>query len=148
MKAILVESSNGYMAKNATDPVDWSPSLDKKIFNMLTTVGGVCVCSKYTYGVLPQKMLNDPARQFIIAERTGDKSLQSLNVIYPNAYLIGGPTFLKAAYDAGVVDMIIINTMQTPIESTDRYKNPFHGNLPQPIKEIRFDELTVRIYKI
>ena len=147
MKAIFVESANGYMARNATDTMSWTPILDKQIFKLLTTIGGVCVCSKHTYNLLPEKMLNDSGRRFIVADKTGRKSLPALNILYPNAFLIGGPAFLKAAYDLSVIDTIIISTTKTQIESSDRYKNPFRGNLRAPITTINFDDLTIRIYK-
>ncbi|MBP5485917.1 MAG: hypothetical protein J6Y07_04405 [Alphaproteobacteria bacterium] len=147
MKTILVESSNGYMAKGPNDTMTWTPVLDKQIFKLLTTIGGVCVCSKHTYNLLPQKMLNDPAREFIVAEKTGAKSLPALNIVHPGAYLIGGPVFLKAAYNMSVIDTIIIATTKEPIESNERYKNPFYGNLREPVTKINFDELIVRIYK-
>ena len=147
MKAILVESANGYMATGPNDTMTWTPVLDKQIFNLLTTIEGKCVCSKHTYSLLPQKMLNDPAREFIVAEKMGAKSLPVLNIRYPNAFLVGGPVFLKAAYDMSVVDTIIISTTRKPIESTERYRNPFYGKLREPVKTINFDGLTVRIYK-
>lgn len=147
MKAILVESANGYMATGPNDTMTWTPVLDKQIFNLLTTIESKCVCSKHTYSLLPQKMLNDPAREFIVAEKMGAKSLPVLNIMYPNAFLVGGPVFLKTAYDMSVIDTIIISTTRKPIESTERYKNPFYGNLREPVKTINFDGLTIRIYK-
>ncbi len=147
MIAILVESKNGYMAKGPNDNMSWTPVLDKQIFQLLTTFNNVCICSKHTYTLLPQKMLSDPAREFIVAERVGSKSLPALNIVYPNACLIGGPEFLKSAYNLSVIDTIIISTTKTPIEPNERYKNPFNGNLPNPITTINFGELTVKMYK-
>ena len=147
MKAVFVESSNGYMARNATDNMLWTPILDKHIFKLITTIDGTCVCSKHTYKLLPQKMLNDPARKFIVAEHTGSKSLPVLNILYPNATLIGGPKFLLAAYNMSVIDTMIITTTDSPIESRPAFKNPFAGNLRAPISTICFQEMTIRIYK-
>ncbi len=147
MIAILVESANGYMAKGPNDTMSWTPVLDKQIFRLLTTINKVCVCSKHTYTLLPQKMLSDPAREFIEAEKVGSKSLPALNNINKDAYLIGGPMFLKEAYNMSVIDTIIISTTKTPIEPNERYKNPFNGNLPNPITTINFDELTIKVYK-
>lgn len=147
MKAVFVESSNGYMARNATDNMLWTPILDKQVFKLITTIDGVCVCSKHTYGLLPQKMLNDPARKFIVAEHIGSKSLPALNILYPNATLIGGPRFLLAAYNMSVIDTMVITTTDSPIESRLKFKNPFAGNLREPISTIYFKEMTIRIYK-
>ena len=124
-----------------------TPVLDKQIFRLLTTINEVCVCSKHTYTLLPQKMLSDPARKFIVAEKVGNKSLPALNIVYPHAYLIGGPEFLNSAYNLSVIDTIIISTTRTQIQSSERYKNPFIGNLRAPITTINFDDLTIRVYK-
>ena len=71
MKAIFVESLNGYLARGPDDDMLWTPPLDKKIFKLLSfAFGGVYVCSKQTYNLLPEKMRLDPAREFIIASRS------------------------------------------------------------------------------
>lgn len=149
MKAIFVESGNGYLAKGPDDDMSWTPSLDKKIFKLLTYVyGGICVCSKRTYELLPLKMRNDSNRTFICADRTGSRSLQHLNILFPNAVLIGGPTFLKAAFDAGVIDIFIVTTVEKTIKNNPKYENPFLNMLlmANQIGEVEFDDLTVRLY--
>lgn len=149
MKAIFVESLNGYMAKGPDDDMLWTPSLDKKIFRLFTSAyGGVCICSRNTYNLLPRKMIGDVNRRFIVATRTGQTTLRSLNKIYPNAVLIGGPTFLKSAFDEGVIDTFIVTTVKKSIKNNERYENPFIDEL---IKldtqcEVDFNEMTVRIY--
>lgn len=148
MKALFVESSNHYLAKGANDTMTWTPILDKQIFKLLTTISGVCVCSKHTYGLLPQKMLADQARKFIVADKTGNKSLPVLNLLYPNAYLIGGPVFLREAYKSCVIDTVIVSTTNEPIESTERYKNPLLDYLKHPTSIVKYDGLIVRVYKI
>lgn len=149
MKAIFVESSNGYLAKGPDDDMSWTPSLDKKIFKLLTYVyGGVCICSKRTYELLPLKMRNDSNRTFICADRTGSRSLQHLNMLFPNAVLIGGPTFLKAAFDAGVIDTFIVTTVEKTIKNNSKYENPFIDLLLKANQtgEVEFNDLVVRIY--
>ncbi|MCQ2574972.1 MAG: hypothetical protein MJ156_02630, partial [Alphaproteobacteria bacterium] len=86
MNAIFVESHNNYMAKSATDDMSWTPSLDKRIYKLLTYIyGGVCVCSKNTYALLPNKMKSDPNRLFIVAQRDGENNLIELDKRYHNA---------------------------------------------------------------
>jgi len=150
MKAVFVESLNGYMAKDATDDMLWTPSIDKKIFRLLTvSFGGVCVCSNNTYGLLPKKMLCDEHRTFIIASKSGPYTLKRLNERFPNAVLIGGPRFLRAAYDEGVIDTFIVNTVKKSIKNNSRYENPFIDELVQLETqcEIDFGEIVVRVYK-
>lgn len=146
MKAIFVESANGYMAKGPDDDMLWTPSLDKKIYRLLSfALGGVYVVSDVTYKLLPQKMLNDPNRTFIVAEITGPNSLINLNKKYPQAILIGGPTFLKAADKLNLIDTYIITTVNEEIQSSEEFKNPF--TLDSPICTINFGCMYINIYK-
>ena len=150
MKAVFVESLNGYMAREANDDMLWTPSIDKKLFRLLSiSFGGVCVCSNNTYSLLPKKMLCDEHRTFIIASRTGYCSLKQLNERFPNAILVGGPRFLKAAYDEGVIDTFIVTTTKKTIKNNSKYENPFIDELIQLDTqcEIDFGEIVVRVYK-
>ena len=150
MKAIFVESENGYLAKGPKDDMMWTPSLDKKLFRLLSLAfGGIYVCSKHTYMLLPKKMLQDENRQFIVAEHAGINSLYHLNKAFPNAVLLGGPTFLKAAYNAKVIDTFIVTTVDIRIRNNSRYENPFIDVLLQAdmLGEVKFEGLTVRVYK-
>ena len=150
MKAVFVESSNGYIAQGPEDNMLWTPQTDKKIFRLISSLyGGVCICSRRTYDLLPKKMLYDENRKFIVAEKTGCKSLRQLNKSYPNAILIGGPTFLKAAYEENVIDTFIVTTLKfKSIKNNDLYENPFIDELVRldTKAEVDFGELVVRIY--
>jgi len=150
MKAIFVESSDGYLARGSNDDMMWTPALDKKVFKLLSySLGGVCVCSRHTYNLLPDAMRNDKNRKFIVAGKSGINSLENLNKKHPNAVLIGGPRFLTVAYGAGVIDTFIITTVNTVINGTSEYKNPFEKVLAniKPQCEIGFDEMVIRVYK-
>lgn len=149
MKAVFVESLNGYMARGANDDMLWTPSIDKKLFHLVSSAyGGVCVCSANTYSLLPKKMLYDEHRTFIIANRTGPYTLKKLNERFPNAVLIGGPRFLKAAYDEGVIDTFVVTTTKRSIKNNSKYENPFIDELIRLDTkcEIDFGEIVVRIY--
>ncbi len=147
MKAIFVESQNGYLAKSDSDDMLWTPALDKKIFKLLTyACGGVCVCSKKTYDLLPYQMLNDKNRKFIVATHDGATSLPQLNTRFPNAVLIGGPTFLTQAYKHNVIDTFIVTTTTTTIESSEKFKNPFREILTNPQTTINFPDMVINIY--
>lgn len=150
MKAIFVESLNGYLAHSANDDMLWTPSLDKKIFKLLSfAFGGVYVCSQHTYSLLPDIMRGDKNRQFVIADKTGEKSLTVLNKKYPNGVLIGGPRFLTVAYNSGVIDTFIITTVNKNIPGVAEYKNPFTEILAKQGAncEIKFPDMVVRVYK-
>ncbi|MBO4583160.1 MAG: hypothetical protein J5714_03855 [Alphaproteobacteria bacterium] len=149
MKAIFAESSNGYMARGPKDDMSWTPGLDKKIFSLLTVFdSGKCVCSNKTYALLPQKMLSDPARRYIIAEKTGPNSLVALNQVYhDDAILIGGPTILKEAYNLSILNTIVVTTVKTEIMADPKYKNPLADVLKNPVKRIDFGGFVISVYK-
>ncbi len=147
MKAIFVESLNGYLARDDKDNMAWTPVLDKKIYKLLTyAFGGTCICSQLTYNLLPKKMIQDSNRKFIIAERNGPNSLTSLSQLYPNGVLIGGPTFLMAAYNLGIIDTFIITTINININSTNKYRNPFRTILSAPNCKIQLPDMTISIF--
>ena len=147
MKAIFVESCNGYLARGAGDVMDWTPPLDKKLFKLLTfAYDAVYVCSRRTFDLLPSKVRMDKVRMFLVAQHSGNMSLTNLNVDFPNAILVGGPVFLRAAYDLGVIDTFVITTVNKNIVSSDEYKNPFSNILPKPSATVQFDGMTVRVY--
>lgn len=147
MKAVFVESYNGYMAKSDTDDMRWTGAFDKKMFKLLTySFGGVCVCSKHTYSLLPDVMKRDVNRRFIVAEREGKYALPALNKTFPNAVLVGGKTFLTAAYNLGVIDTFVITTLNEPILGAEQHKNPFRKILTNPACEVIFPDLIVRVY--
>ncbi len=137
------------MARGPEDDMSWTPGLDKKIFSLLTVFdSGVCVCSNKTYKLLPQKMLADPARKFIVAEKTGQNSLVALNQVYrDDAILIGGPTILKAAYDLSILNTIVVTTVKTEFMADPKYMNPLVDVLKNPVKLIDFGGFVISVYK-
>ena len=149
MKAIFVESLNGYLARGPDDDMLWTPSLDKKLFKLLSfAFGGLYVCSQHTYDLLPITMRNDINRRFITADKDGKNSLKELKKKYPNGVLIGGPRFLVAAYDIGAIDTFIITTVNKNISGPAEYKNPFAEKLAKQGAncEIKFEDMVVRVY--
>jgi hypothetical protein len=92
-------------------------------------------------------MLDDPARTYIVAEKVGSKSLPALNNVYPDAILIGGPAFIKVAYNMSILDTIVVTTTKSNITGDPKYKNPLIKNLRHPTTQIDFGDIIVRIYK-
>ncbi len=149
MKAVFVESLNGYLAHGPDDDMSWTPSLDKKLFKLLTfAYGADYVCSRRTFDLLPENVRMDKNRNFYVAKSSGNMSLWQLGYDFPNAVLVGGPTFLKAAYDLGVIDTFVITTVNKEIIADEKYKNPFREILPEPSGTIPFDDMIVRIYYV
>ena len=149
MKTMFVESANHYLAKGPNDDLRWTGVLDKKLFRLLTSFGsGVCICSKHTYNLLPQNMLADPARRYIVAEKTGKNSLVALNQVHPGAFLICGPKLLQIAYNLSILDTIVVTTTKFDIDGDEKYKNPLVKNLKNPTTKIDFGDIILSIYKM
>lgn len=139
------------MARGADDDMRWTPRMDKQIFRLLAAVSGdVYVCSKNTYALLPSAMRGDVQRRFYVAARDGENSLINLGANFPNAILMGGPAFLRAAYDMNLIDTFVVTTLDMSIDGDARYRNPFNevlANVP-PVCALRFPDMTVRVYRV
>lgn len=109
MNTIIVETEDGYIAKDNSDILDWDIIIDKYIFKLISLYSKNIITSKNTYKLLPQKMKEDPYRNIIIAEREGALSLECLYKKYPDALIIGGCNFINNAINKGIISKIIIN---------------------------------------
>lgn len=109
MNTIIVETDDGYIAKDNNDILDWGIVIDKYIFKWVSLCSKNIITSKNTYKLLPQKMKEDPDRNIIIAEKEGPLSLEYLYKKYPDALVIGGCNFINSAINKGIISKIIIN---------------------------------------
>ena len=125
MKALYATSFNGYMAKGPDDDMSWTGKVDKQLFKLITTVAQVCVISKNLSNMLPDKVLKDPNRKFIICDKDVDeRNLRKCNFWYSDAILLGGPLFIKEALKEDVIDMVIECVVQDVIFANTRYEKP------------------------
>ena len=127
MKAIFVESLNGYLAKGPNDDMSWTPTLDKKIFKLLSfALGGIYFCSKRTFNLLPEVMTTDPNRHFeIVDHHYNNDDWYLASKLFSNAVVLGGPTFLKAVYDKG----LIVQTKPGAVPQKKRYLGQYRTKL-------------------
>ena len=151
MKAIFVESLNGYLAKGPNDDMSWTPTLDKKIFKLLSfALGGIYFCSKRTFNLLPEVMTTDPNRHFEIVDHNySNDDWYLASKLFSNAVVLGGPTFLKAVYDKGLIDTFIVTTTLETIQGTPGYENPFTEILKTwtCVCETTLKNMIIKVYK-
>ncbi len=102
MKLILGISSDGYFACGPNDDMSWLDPMDKKIFRILTSVGGVCGVSAKTAESMPTLL---GRRVQIISRQPGvGVSLGVFAGVNPNGWLLGGPKLARAALEEGLID--------------------------------------------
>lgn len=125
MKALYATSFNGYMATGPDDDMSWTGTADKQLFKLITTVAKECVISKNLSVMLPDKVLRDPNRKFIICDRNiEERNLKRCNFWYKDSILLGGPLFIKEALGEDVLDMVIECVVQDVIFANIRYEKP------------------------
>lgn len=150
MNTIIVQTKDGYMAEQDEDNLNWSSGLDKKIFKICSILSEINICSEKTYSLLPQKMKEDKNRKFIIVKKTGNNTLNILNKKYPRGLLISGPHLLNIAKNMGILNLIIINTLDyESVNKNKRFKTPFNKHEIIHIAEMQLSKnLVTNIYKM
>lgn len=151
MKFLCAISPDGFMATGPNDDMNWTPRIDKRIFQLVSSINnGICFVSEQTKKNMPQNLRG---RTLIPISRTG-LTLQLAGKNFPNSLIVGGPTLLKAASHLGLIDELIINQVNTslsPFLSTPKeYKFPFAALkhlLGNKIISIDFGEITTSIYR-
>lgn len=126
MIGLYAVSFNGYMADGPDDDMKWTGKLDKKIFKLLTTISRDVVVSKNLYNMLPESVLKDDSRNFLLCDRNNvGKTLSKYDYWYRPKITIGGPRYIKACLDEKVLDTIIeVEIKNKIIFANSRYEKP------------------------
>jgi hypothetical protein len=98
----MAVSGDGYLARGPDDDMSWTGPLDKAVFRALTAIGGVVAAGSHTFDLMP-KVLH--GRTLLRLSRTSilSWSLEQLARVQPGAWLVGGPTVVRAALDSNLV---------------------------------------------
>jgi dihydrofolate reductase len=151
MKFICAISPDGYMAQGPNDNMSWTPKIDKKIFQLISSLNnGICFVSEQTMKNMPQNLIG---RTLIPISRKG-LTLQLAEKMFPNSLLIGGPTLLRAANQLNLIDELIINQVNTSLQPfigvSEEYRFPFEELqhiITNKIISIEFGDVTTSIYR-
>lgn len=98
LKLIMAVSSDGYLARGPDDDMRWTGKLDKTLFHLMTSVGGVCGTGSKTWSFMPTL----PGRLLLRLTRSGT-SVREFSERYPGAWLLGGPTVARGALEMDLV---------------------------------------------
>lgn len=104
LRAIMACSRDGFFCRSEHDDMSWTSAADKAVFRMLTQqVDGLCAASARTLGCMPESL---PGRRLVCVERRprlsvrlDSVSLEELAERPDGAWLLGGPTLLRAALE-------------------------------------------------
>ena len=99
MKLIMAVSVDGFVARDELDDMSWTSSTDKKIFRILTSVGGICAVGSKTYATMPQILTG---RSLLKLSRNG-LTLRFLTSINTSIWLLGGQTIALEAFKLGYI---------------------------------------------
>lgn len=105
MKLIMGMSSDGYVAREPDDCMDWLGSDDKAAFRILTSVGGDCFVSRKTRLLMPVTL---PGRTLYTVTREPDGedelTLQDAAQRFPEGWLLGGQHLALVALRTTLID--------------------------------------------
>ena len=102
LKLVLGMSADGVLAKGRNDSMAWLSDDDKKVFRLLTGVGGVCGAGIRTALVMPRNLRG---RMVLGLSRHG-LTVQDFAARHPGAWLLGGPTVARVAWDSDLIDEV------------------------------------------
>ena len=91
-------SADGFLARGPDDDMTWTGPADKRVFRVLTGVGGMCAVGTRTWELMPSL----EGRQVIPISQNG-YTLARLWDEHPDTWLLGGPTVARAALRLGLV---------------------------------------------
>jgi len=104
MRLIMVVSADGYVARDEHDDMSWTGTADKKIFRILTGVGGICAVGSKTYAMMPSVL---HGRALVCLSRKG-LTLIDLHRLEkcPDIWLLGGQTVALEALRLGIISEV------------------------------------------
>lgn len=132
LKLILAVSADDRLAHGPDDDMRWTGKTDKKVFQLLTSVGAVCGVGSRTWELMPEL----PGRHVIPLSRRDGLALRKRPELrpydygsppvdlqyavehamtlgrfahaHPSGWLLGGPTVAMEALSCGMVDQVFM----------------------------------------
>jgi len=104
MKLIMATSRDGFVARNESDDMSWTGSIDKAVFRLLTSTSSVLAVSAKTLQCMPKEL---PGRGKLYALSTDPRrgmDLETFAANFPDAWLLGGQELAIFAMKNGFVD--------------------------------------------
>jgi dihydrofolate reductase len=140
MKLVMAISIDNFIAKHEADPMDWLGPVDKKVFRIMTGVGGICAAGRVTAELMPGLI----GRRVITLTRNG-MTLDHVAGLYPNAWLLGGQTVAINAFLRGYIDEV--HLCRSPMKIFNGIPEMISPWLKTPVMKTRLDEYIVEVYR-
>lgn len=141
MKLIMALSADGFLCRSENDPMNWLPAIDKRIFRVITGVGGICAAGRKTCEVMPLELTG---RRLLSLSRDGF-TLDHLAGLYPDAWLLGGQTVALQAFLSGYIHEV--HLCWSDVILHQGVHEIFLAFLKTPAMRTRFDGITVEVYR-
>ncbi len=103
MRLIMAVSEDGFLARGHDDDMSWTLPMDKKIFKLLTSVGGKLAAGRVTFDLMPKDL--DGGRTLYNLSRKS-MVLPGFALRHPDAWLVGGPSIATVALKDGHIDEV------------------------------------------
>lgn len=142
LRLIMAVSSDGFVAKGPKDDMRWTGRMDKRVFQLLTSVEPTLLLGRTTFEAMP----NLPGREVICLSTSG-LTLEEAAADYPGAWLGGGPTVALKALELGLVGQAFIHWVDAEIGEGIPFE-PIRQLLPKTPRVISIGrELDVYVYQ-
>ena len=143
MRLLLASSANGYLARGPEDDMKWTGPIDKAIFRLLTlsNANDTLLAGSRTFDQMPKL----PGRK--MERLSGDGlTLDLASRLYPDAWLIGGPTVALQALKLGLVRRAFICVSPVELEE-GMHATEIERLLPnEPAYTIKVSNVDVLVY--
>jgi dihydrofolate reductase len=106
LKLVMAVSADGFVARGPTDDMTWTGSTDKRVFRLLTSVGGVLGAGRRTFEQLPK--LEGRAVHMLTRDQSAGLTLEEFTSRYPDAWLIGGQGVALEALRSRLLDQAFL----------------------------------------
>lgn len=112
MKILMAHSADGYLCMGPRDDMTWTGPDDKKIFRLLTRSSeSPLLAGRTTAEIMPR------LPKQVLAISRPHLTLGKADSLYPDAWLIGGPTIAREAILGGFAKVVFL--VQSPQELYD-----------------------------
>jgi dihydrofolate reductase len=128
--------------------MSWTGPADKRLFRSLTSVGGgVCLAGSTTFDLISGKGLR--GRELIRLSRNG-YTMEAIRHKYPDAWLLGGPTIARVAYDRKFLTEVHLHMIGVNLFAGIRMLDifPKYFGTPALVVEYPDDNLRHVVYRL
>lgn len=143
MKLILAVSRDGFLASGPDDDMRWTGSADKYAFCLLTLSDGELLFAGSRTAIALPKL---PGREVLALSSRG-LTVETASRLFPQGWLIGGPTVALEALRLGLVHSAFIHRTQHVLGGGLPFA-PLRELLPeQPWGFVKNDALVIELYR-